>query len=73
MLEQDIARLQSRLQELEQDDPTLVRLHDPYIQAQSSGSQSVVQPAPQPNWWEMPEPPDRIAKILSVASSFSLL
>lgn len=55
VLEQHITRLQSRIQELEQDDPSLVKLHNPYNQAPSGPTQE---------WWEMPEPPPRVAQLL---------
>lgn len=74
MLEQHISRLESRIAELEQDDPSLIRLYNPYPHNQSR-SVSTSSPAPQQavqgNWWDMPEPPARIQQILSVASMTS--
>lgn len=73
VLEQHISRLQSRIHELEQDDPNLVRLRDPYenfAAASSSGRNSVATPvavaprAAQPNWWETPDPPIQMQQTL---------
>ena len=55
VLEERAARLESRIQELQQDDPTLVRLHNPYNQAPSGPNQE---------WWEVPDPPPRVAQFL---------
>ncbi|PSR71038.1 hypothetical protein PHLCEN_2v13086 [Hermanssonia centrifuga] len=70
VLEQHIARLESRIQELEQDDPTLVRLHNPYNAGAATGSSSgssrssAIQSNTQHNWWETPDPPVRVAQVL---------
>ncbi|GJE93210.1 Zn(II)-C6 fungal-type domain-containing protein [Phanerochaete sordida] len=79
VLEQHIARLQSRIHELEQDDPSLVRLHDPYqnftaaAAAGSSGANSTRGASPaaqggsrgtQANWWETPDPPPQVQQAL---------
>lgn len=61
VLEQHIARLQSRIQELEQDDPDAIRLHDPhaaYRQTETATSRSGQE------WWDMPEPPPQVARDL---------
>ncbi|KAH8093820.1 hypothetical protein BXZ70DRAFT_385284 [Cristinia sonorae] len=58
LLEQHIAKLQTRIQELEQDDPEAVRLHDPRVffnQPQAAPSQQGQ------DWWAMPEPPVQLA------------
>ncbi|KAL4250218.1 hypothetical protein ABKN59_006375 [Abortiporus biennis] len=57
VLEQNIARLQSRIQELEQD-PTIVRLHDPHTGSSTASTQSIP-------WWELPEPPPDVAHSLT--------
>ena len=67
VLEQHISQLQTRIQELEQD-PNSIRLHDPYIAPESGGGQSIALVPPTANWWETPEPPAHVVKILSVAS-----
>ncbi|CAL1714576.1 unnamed protein product [Somion occarium] len=59
VLEQHIARLQSRIQELEQDDPSLVKLHNPYHRAPVASPPPAVQ-----EWWQIPEPPPRVAQFL---------
>ena len=69
VLEQHISRLQARIQELEQDDPTLVRLHDPHA---AYKSQSSAVPAPPQQWWEVPEPPRDVALKLYVAKQFDV-
>ncbi|EKM50061.1 uncharacterized protein PHACADRAFT_188424 [Phanerochaete carnosa HHB-10118-sp] len=68
VLEQHISRLQSRIHELEQDDPNLVRLRNPYENvpaASSSGGNTAVAPhAAQPNWWETSDPPTQMQQTL---------
>ncbi|KAI0343315.1 hypothetical protein BDW22DRAFT_1267164 [Trametopsis cervina] len=67
VLEQHISQLESRIAELEQDDPSLVRLHDPYANAQSlpvATAAAASQQLSQANWWDMPEPPTRMQQIL---------
>ncbi|KAI0078725.1 hypothetical protein K474DRAFT_1660123 [Panus rudis PR-1116 ss-1] len=59
VLEQHIARLQSRIQELEQNDPNAVKLYDPYARSQQSAP-----PTQHMQWWESPEPPQRVAQTL---------
>ena len=63
VLEQHIAKLQSRIQELEQDDPTAVRLHDPHAAYKQQAEATGTTP-PGQNWWDMPEPPPQIARDL---------
>lgn len=67
VLEQHIARLESRIAELETDDPNAVRLHDPYSQSRPAASSTHPSPAIQPaqiNWWDMPEPPTAMQQLL---------
>ena len=69
VLEQHITRLQSRIQELEQDDPSLVRLHDPYRnyhEAERAGSTAPSSQGAQLNWWETPDPPAQMQQTLQV-------
>lgn len=71
VLEQHITRLQSRIQELEQDDPNLVRLHDPYQNYPGAGgslsaAQSVQGTEQTLNWWESPDPPGQVQQKLWV-------
>ncbi|KIP07418.1 hypothetical protein PHLGIDRAFT_420257 [Phlebiopsis gigantea 11061_1 CR5-6] len=58
VLETHVTRLQSRIQELEQDDPSLVRLHDPYQNYRAAAQDA------QPNWWETPDPPVHVQQTL---------
>ncbi|THH33365.1 hypothetical protein EUX98_g839 [Antrodiella citrinella] len=61
VLEQHIARLQSRIHELEQDDPSAVRLHDPHA-AYKQSEASTSRPQAGQEWWDMPEPPPQITR-----------
>ncbi|KAI0692448.1 hypothetical protein BC835DRAFT_1307150 [Cytidiella melzeri] len=63
ILEQHISRLESRISELETDDPNAVRLNDPYSQSRSASGAHAFMDSPT-NWWDMPEPPVRIQQIL---------
>ncbi|KAI0091628.1 hypothetical protein BDY19DRAFT_904256 [Irpex rosettiformis] len=67
VLEQHIARLESRISELETDDPNAIHLHNPYSQSRAVASSAHASPAVQPaqlNWWDMPDPPTNIQQIL---------
>jgi hypothetical protein len=62
-LERHISRLESRIAELEADDPNSVRLHDPYSLPRA------VTPALQTagvHWWDLLEPPAEIQRVLYV-------
>lgn len=74
LLEQHIARLQSRIQELEleQDEPGRIKLHDPYAAPNAATNTPPRNPTPGKNWWDLPEPPSRVAQTLYVLD-FSIL
>lgn len=64
-LEQQIAQLESRISELEHDDPSSIRLHNPYRNPCPSLS-AETRISYREDWWEIPEPPLQVAHVLFV-------